>query len=62
MERKKYKRKKSLKKTYDAIKKIKERVPTIVFKARNLVVTLRDEHQLKTWLRLYPEGTFTVNN
>ena len=62
MEIKKYKRKKSLKKTYDALKKIKERVPTIVFKARNLVVTLRNEHQLKTSLRLYPEGTFTVNN
>ena len=61
MKQKKYKRKKSLKKTLDTIKKIKKRVPAIIFKARNIVVTLRDESQIKKWLKLYPEGTYTTN-
>lgn len=61
MDKKKYKRKKSLKKTYDALKKIKQTVPAIVFKAKNIVVTLRDKNQLKKWIELYPQGTFTIN-
>ena len=62
MEKKKYKRKKSLKKTYDTIKKIKSGVPKIIFKAQNLVVTLNNESQLDKWLKIYPEGTYTINN
>ena len=61
MKEKKYKRKKTLKKTYEAINKIKKRVPSIIFKAQNLVVTLRDESQLKKWLKLYPDGTYQIN-
>ena len=58
---KKYKRKKSLKKAYDALKKINKRVPKIIFKAHNLVVTLTKESQLKRWLELYPNGKYTIN-
>ena len=41
---------------------IKNSTPSIVFKARNLIVTLRNKSQLKTWLNLYPEGTYTINS
>lgn len=58
---KKYKRKKSLKKTYDTLLKIKNKVPKIIFKAHNLVVTLKNEAQLKKWLDLYPQGKYTIN-
>ena len=46
---KKYRRAKSLKKTLKSISEIKERVPKIIFKAQNLVVTLRNKSQLKRW-------------
>ena len=58
---KKYRRKKSLKKTYDNLLKIKNKVPKIIFKAQNLVVTLKNESQLKKWLELYPQGKYTIN-
>ena len=61
MEKKKYKRKKSEKKTFKVLNDIKSKVPKIIFKANNLVVTLKKESQLDTWLRLYPEGTYKVN-
>ena len=44
------------------LNEIKNSTPSIVFKARNLIVTLRNESQLKTWLSLYPEGTYTINS
>ena len=44
------------------LNEIKNSTPSIVFKARNLIVTLRNESQLKTWLNLYPEGTYTINS
>ena len=44
------------------LNEIKNSTPSIVFKARNLIVTLRNKSQLKTWLNLYPEGTFTINS
>lgn len=44
------------------LNEIKNSTPSIVFKARNLIVTLRNKSQLKTWLNLYPEGTYTVNS
>ena len=53
-EPKKYKRKKSL--------KMKNSVPKIIFKAQNLVVTLKDKHQLNRWLEIYPNGVFTINH
>ena len=43
------------------LNEIKNSTPSIVFKARNLIVALRNESQLKTWLNLYPEGTYTIN-
>ncbi len=44
------------------LNEIKNSTPSIVFKARNLIVTLRNKSQLKTWLNLYPEGTYTINS
>ncbi len=44
------------------LNEIKNTTPSIVFKARNLIVTLRNKSQLKTWLNLYPEGTYTINS
>jgi hypothetical protein len=44
------------------LNEIKKSTPSIVFKARNLIVTLRNKSQLKTWLNLYPEGTYTINS
>ena len=61
MEKKKYKRKKSMNKTLKVLHEIKQKVPKITFKAPNLVVTLKHKSQLSTWLKLYPEGTYTIN-
>ena len=61
MEKKKYKRKKSLKKTLDALLQIKNSVPKIIFRAQNIVVTLKSKNQLNRWLELYPEGKYTIN-
>ena len=44
------------------LNEIKNSTPSIVFKARNLIVTLRNKSQLKTWLNLYPEGTYIINS
>ena len=55
-----YKRKKSMKKTLKIIKGIKDSAPKIVFKAKNLVVTLRNKAQLATWLKIYPDGKYTI--
>ena len=44
------------------LNEIKNSTPSIVFKARNMIVTLRNKSQLKTWLNLYPEGTYTINS
>ena len=44
------------------LNEIKNSTPSIVFKARNLIVTLRNKSQLKTWLNLSPEGTYTINS
>ena len=44
------------------LNQIKNSTPSIVFKARNLIVTLRNKSQLKTWLSLYPEGKYTINS
>jgi len=59
--KKKYKRKKSLKKTIQEINVIKKSVPKIIFRAKNLVVTLKNKDQIKRWLELYPDGTYQIN-
>ena len=59
--KKKYKRKKSLKKTIQEINLIKKSVPKIIFRAKNLVVTLKNKDQIKRWLELYPDGTYQIN-
>ena len=59
MDIKKNKRKKSLKKTLKIIKEIKSNTPKIIFKVKNLVVTLRNKIQLNRWLELYPDGKYT---
>ena len=48
-------------KTLKVLQEIKQKVPKVTFKAHNLVVTLKHKSQLSTWLKLYPEGTYTVN-
>ena len=57
---KKNNRKKSLKKTLKIIKEIKSKTPKIIFKVKNLVVTLRNKSQLNRWLELYPDGKYTI--
>ena len=47
--KKKYKRRKSLKKTIQEINVIKKSVPKIIFRAKNLVVTLKNKDQIKRW-------------
>ena len=59
--KKKYKRRKSLKKTIQEINVIKKSVPKIIFRAKNLVVTLKNKEQIKRWLELYPDGTYEIN-
>ena len=59
--KKKYKRRKSLKKTIQEINVIKKSVPKIIFRAKNLVVTLKNKDQIKRWIDLYPDGTYQIN-
>ena len=59
--KKKYKRRKSIKKTIQEINVIKKSVPKIIFRAKNLVVTLKNKEQIKRWLELYPDGTYQIN-
>ena len=40
---------------------IKTSTPKIVFKAKNIIVTLRNRKQLSRWLELYPNGSYTIN-
>ena len=58
---KKYKRKKHIKNAFQKIEAIKKSVPKIVFKANNLVVTLKNESQLSRWLEIYPDGKYQIN-
>ena len=61
MDGKKIKRKRSFKKTWETIKDIKNSTPKIIFRAHNLVVTLKNKTQLNRWLKNYPEGKYTIN-
>lgn len=58
---KKIKRKMLKKKRDKIINSIKKSTPAIIFKAKNMVVTLRNKTQLKYWIEKYPEGTFVIN-
>ena len=58
---KKVKRKMLKKKRDKIINSIKKSTPSIIFRAKNLVVTLRNKTQLKYWMEKYPEGTFVIN-
>ena len=58
---KKIKRKILKKKRDKIINSIKKSTPAIIFKAKNMVVTLRNKTQLKYWIEKYPEGTFVIN-
>ena len=62
MQEKKYKRKKHIKNALSKIEAIKNKVPKIVFKANNIIVTLKNENQLSRWLENYPEGTYSINH
>jgi len=57
---KKYKRKKSLKKTLNTVIEIKNSTPKIIFKTESLVVTLRNKAQLKRWLKIYPNACYSI--
>ena len=57
---KKYKRKKSLKKTLNTVIEIKNSTPKIIFKSESLVVTLRNKAQLNRWLKVYPNAYYTI--
>ena len=61
MMKKKYKRKRTFKKTWDKIKEIKNSTPKIIFTAHNIVVTLKNKTQLNRWLEIYPDGKYTIN-
>ena len=58
---KKIKRKLLKKKRDKIIESIKKSTPSIIFKAQNIVVTLRNKTQLKYWMDKYPEGTYVIN-
>ena len=62
MDKKRYRRKKKLNSAYKSILAIKNKVPKIIFRAKNLVVTLKNKNKLEKLLSLYPEGTYTINN
>ena len=35
-------------------------LPKIIFTSKNLTVTLKSKEQLKKWLQMYPEGSYTT--
>tara|TARA_B100000902_G_scaffold22218_1_gene26807 strand:+ start:50314 stop:50502 length:189 start_codon:yes stop_codon:yes gene_type:complete len=61
MNNKKYKRKKNDNKRIEILNTIKNKIPKIIFKAKNIVVTLKSKGQLKKWLKIYPEGKYHIN-
>ena len=56
------KRKKSFKTALKKIKKMRTSVPRIIFKTKNLVVTLKHKNQLNKWIKLYPDGEYVINS
>jgi|TARA_B110000483_G_scaffold24618_1_gene29066 hypothetical protein len=35
-------------------------LPKIIFTSKNLTVTLKSKEQLKKWLEMYPEGSYST--
>ena len=35
-------------------------LPKIIFTSKNLTVTLKSKEQLKKWLQMYPEGSYST--
>lgn len=35
-------------------------LPKIIFTSKNLTVTLKSKEQLKKWLQMYPDGSYTT--
>ena len=56
------KRKKTFKKALKEIEKIRNSVPKIIFKTKNLIVTLKHKRQLDRWIKLYPDGEYIINS
>ena len=56
------KRKKSFKTALKKIKKMRTSVPRIIFKTKNLIVTLKHKRQLDRWIKLYPDGEYVINS
>ena len=52
----KVKRKKSQKQVNEILKKIKSGSAKIVFRTKKMLVTLRNERQLKVFMEKYPDG------
>ena len=40
--------------------KIKNNSPSIIFKTKDMTVTLKTKEQLKKWLDMYPTGQYTL--
>ena len=56
------KRRKSFKKALKKIKQMRNSVPRIIFKTKNLIVTLKHKRQLNKWIKLYPDGEYVINS
>ena len=56
------KRKKTFKTALKEIEKIRKSVPKIIFKTKNLIVTLKHKRQLDRWIKLYPDGEYIINS
>jgi len=58
------KEKKISEKKVRILEKIRNRttkvLPKIIFTSKNLTVTLKSKEQLKKWLQMYPEGSYTT--
>jgi hypothetical protein len=42
--------------------KIKNNSPSIIFKTKTMIVTLKTKEQLKKWLDMYPTGEYKFAN
>ena len=48
------------KKAEKILDKIKNNSPAIIFKTKNMTVTLKTKEQLRKWLDMYPTGEYTL--
>ena len=47
------------KKAEKILDKIKNNTPSIIFRTKTMIVTLKTKEQLKKWLDMYPTGEYT---